>query len=114
MLKLRYKQIKTCPLERKDIISQEITILQAVNTKDKSSIPGYLQYRDKGYMYFPHYHFIPFFRRVDHVVKSVVNCDGFNKHGEDFVKVHKSIVFISIIMYYIYRRLMQHCALIQI
>lgn len=42
MLKLRYKQIKTCPIEWKDIISQEITVLHVVSTKDKSSIPGYL------------------------------------------------------------------------
>ena len=50
MLKLRYKQIKTCSVERKDILCQEITVLQAVNTKDKSGISGYLQYNDKGYM----------------------------------------------------------------
>ena len=35
-------------------MSIEISILQAINTKDKSDIPQYLQYQDHGFMYFPH------------------------------------------------------------
>lgn len=76
MLKLRYKQIKTCPTDCKDMVSHEITVLQAVNMKDKSTNLLYLDtcnmYSDKGYMYLPHYHFIPFFQKVDHVVKSML------------------------------------------
>ena len=52
MLQWRYKQIKTS--RNKNLMSIEISMLQAINTKDKSDIPGYLQYRDQGYMYFPH------------------------------------------------------------
>ena len=41
ILKERYIQIKTCPAHCKDIVLQETTVFQAVNTKEKSSIPGY-------------------------------------------------------------------------
>ena len=54
MLKLHYKQIRSCSDEQRDHLSQEIVILQAIKTDDKSAIPNYLQYRDQGYMYFPH------------------------------------------------------------
>ena len=33
-------------------MSIEISLLQAINTKDKSDIPGYLKYQDRGFMYF--------------------------------------------------------------
>ena len=52
MLHARYKRIQTCPFE-KDIVSQEITLLQSINSKNKSHIPDYLRYRDRGFMYFP-------------------------------------------------------------
>ena len=32
-------------------MSIEISLLQAINTKDKSDIPEYLQYQDRGYIY---------------------------------------------------------------
>ena len=67
--------------------------------KDKSSIPGYLQYRDKGYMYFPQSSLIPFFRNFDGVLKEVVNEVGFRKHGDDLIKVCK-LACKSIIIYY--------------
>ena len=54
MLQRQYKRIKTS--RNKKLMSIEISMLQAINTKD---IPGYLQYRDQGYMYFPHKIFIP-------------------------------------------------------
>ena len=60
MLHVQYKRIKTAPLDHKDQILQEITILQAINSKDKSAIPEYMKYRDLGYMYFPHPTFISF------------------------------------------------------
>ena len=87
MLHLRYKQIKTAPLDRKDHISQEITILQAINSKDKTAIPDYMKYRDFGYMYFPHPTFIPFFRHLDTTVKEVVNPSGINTEGNNLIKV---------------------------
>lgn len=39
MLHLRYQQIKSCTDMHRDKLSQEITILQAMNMKDKSNIP---------------------------------------------------------------------------
>ena len=60
MLKHRYKEIKNCPSTRRNLLSIEISLLQAINNKDKSSIPAYLKYRDRGYMYFPHSSFVPF------------------------------------------------------
>ena len=87
MLHLRYQHIKTAPLSKKDSISQEITILQAINSKDKSAIPNYLKYRDLGFMYFPHPTFIPLLRDVDSTLKEVVNPSGLEKHGSDLIKV---------------------------
>ena len=61
-------------------ISQEITILQA---KEKSSMPEYLRYRDRGYMYTPHPSFIPFIREVDNFARETANPTGFQEHGHD-------------------------------
>ena len=44
MLHLRYEQIKSCKDEQRDVLSQEISVVQAMNTKDKTKIPGHLQY----------------------------------------------------------------------
>lgn len=49
MLKHRYKDIRRCSSTTRNALSIEICILQAMKIKDKSNIPGYLQYRDKGY-----------------------------------------------------------------
>ena len=68
-------------------ISKEITILQAIATKDKSSMPTYLKYRDRGYMYTPSLNFINFLKEIDMCVQEVVNPNGFEIHGDDFVKV---------------------------
>ena len=82
----RYDQI--CCAKNKNLMSIiEISILQAVNTKDKSDIPQYLKYRDYGYMYFPHKVFIPFLRQVDVNLKKVVNPTSFNEHGNNLIKV---------------------------
>ena len=40
MLHVRYKSIKKCSESRRCLISEEITILQAINSKDKSSMPA--------------------------------------------------------------------------
>ena len=42
MLHQHYKQIRSCHDTQKDTISQEITILQAINMKDKTKLPQYL------------------------------------------------------------------------
>ena len=87
MLHARYKHIQTCPLERKDIISQEITLLQSINSKRKSHIPEYLQYRDRGYMYFPTECFLPFLRAVDTCVRKYANPACYQCHGSHIVEV---------------------------
>ena len=87
MLHLRYEQIKIAPFSKKDGISQEITILQAINSKDKSAIPNYLKYRDLGFMYFPHPTFIPLLRNLDTTLKEVVNPSGIEKYGNSLIKV---------------------------
>ena len=87
MLHASYKQIKECSEDQWAAISQKITILQAINTKDKSSIPGYLKYRDRGYMYFPDPIFIPYLQEVDTVLKQLVNSKGLNEYGADLIKV---------------------------
>ena len=96
MLHLRYEQIKTAPFNRKDSISQEITILQAINSKDKSAIPNYLQYRDLGFMYFPHPTFIPLLRHIDTTLKEVVNPLGMEKYGSSLIKVMGIIVVLCV------------------
>lgn len=88
MLHLRYKDIKKCPEGKRDAVSQEIKILQNINTKDKADLPQYLKYRDRGYMYTPHRIFIPFFRCVDNCVREIVNQSGFQEHGDDLIKVY--------------------------
>ena len=85
MLHRRYDQIRSAT--NKNLMSIEISRLQAINTKDKLDIPDYLKYQDRGYMYFPHKVFIPFLQQVDLNVKKVVNPTSFNKHGGDLIKV---------------------------
>ena len=51
--------------------SEEICILQAINTKDR------------GHMYTPHSHFVPFFHDVDKCVKKIINPTGFQEHGSE-------------------------------
>ena len=64
-------------------------MLHAMKTKNKSSIPAYLNYCDKGFMYFIHSSFIPFLHNFDGVLKEVVNDKGFCKHGDNLIKVCK-------------------------
>ena len=73
MLHLRYKNIKKCSIEKRDVTSKEIEILQSINTRDKDMLPQYLRYRDKVNIYSPHLKFISFFRAVDEYIKEVVN-----------------------------------------
>ena len=68
-------------------MSIEISLLQAINTKDKSDIPDYLQYRDRGFMYFPHKVFIPFLKKVDQNIKKVINSSSLDEHGDAIIKV---------------------------
>ena len=87
MLHLRYKQIRSCKDDSRDLLSQEIAILQAMLIRDKSQIPGYLKYRDRGYMYFPDPAFLPFLRNIDTTLKTVINIDGLQQEGDNLIKV---------------------------
>ena len=65
-----------------------MTTLQAINIKDKSCIPGYLQYSNRGFLYFPNSVFLSYLREVDAVLKKVVNSKGLNEHGDELTKVN--------------------------
>ena len=75
------------------MLSQEVSLLQAINSKDKTKIPGYLQYRDGG---FPDAKFLPFLRNVDTVVKELVNANGLKQEGENLIKVCKPSTYVYI------------------
>ena len=101
MLKLRYSELKTCSRTDRNAISIQVCMLKAMNLKDKSGIPEYLQYRDRGYMYFPHTSLLPFLRAVDTVVKRSVNEDEFRKHGDSLIKVGSNLYFVVLVRCYI-------------
>ena len=46
MLHRRYRQIRDAA--NKNLMSIEMSVLQAINSKDKSDIPDYLKYRNHG------------------------------------------------------------------
>ena len=84
MLHLHYKQIKECTGMQRDKLSQEITILQAMVMKDKSNLPHYLKYRDRGFMYFPDISFVPFLQSIHKTVRRVVSISSLE---EDTIEV---------------------------
>ena len=80
MLHLHYEEIKNCSETRQNILSQEITILQAIKMNDKSKLPQNLIYHDDGYI--SDVPFIPFLRSIDELVKSVVNVETIQDNDE--------------------------------
>ena len=50
-------------------------------------MPGCLQYRDRGYMYFPDPCFLPCIEKIDTLVKGIINSDGLKHEGDDLIKV---------------------------
>ena len=104
MLKNRYKEIKTCPSLVRNVLSVEIFMLQAMKIKDKSSIPDYLRYRDKGFMYFPDNSLVPFLRNFDSILKEIVNEEGLRKHGDNLIKACiKRVCFSYTVTQYIHK-----------
>jgi len=89
MLHLRYKQIKGCKDTLRNKLSQEITILQAMIMKDKTNLPHYLKYRDRGFMYFPDFSFVPFIQTVHETVRSAVSISSL---GENTIEVCDALV----------------------
>ena len=54
MLHLCYKEIRSCRDDQRDLLSQEISILHSINSKDKTNIPTYVTVTKATlYMYFP-------------------------------------------------------------
>ena len=90
MLHSRYAKIKSCSLNQKEQVSQQITILQQLSvhkTEDKDHVPDYLKYRDEGFMYFPCRELLPFLRTVDTATTKKVNDANFSLEGADILTV---------------------------
>ena len=89
MFKQRYKDMrsKSKSSETKDIISQEIQVLQWIRRVDKSTLPASFTYRDQGGMYFPDDDFLPFIRNLDECVRVSANEDAFQRYSKNLVKV---------------------------
>ena len=89
MLQLRYDQIKgkDVPPAKRERIHTEISVLKAIQATDKQHLPKYLEYRDKGHMYFPAEQFIPFIEHVDTYVREHANALSLQKHGKNLVAV---------------------------
>ena len=86
MLHSKYTTIKSSPLNQEDRVSQEITVLQQISIhkkEDKDHIPGYLKYRDEGYMYFPCVEQLPFLKAVDVAIKEEINNKTFSQQGSE-------------------------------
>ena len=92
MLKLRYDRMKTCSLELKEQISQEITILKQICAHSKDHIPDYLKYRDNGHMYFPCPEILEFLKAVDTITKENVNEATFKEHGAELIQIATACV----------------------
>jgi hypothetical protein len=87
MLHNRYKRIHSCPMDKRSSVVEEISILKAIQTMDKSHVPASLQYRDRGFIYFPDRPFLPFIKSVDQTVKSVANEEGIKHHGKHIIEI---------------------------
>lgn len=87
MLHARYKKRNTCKPSQKGSVNREITILRGIKCTDKSHIPLELQYRDRGYMYFPTQDFIPFLREVDACITENANEKALERYGAKLVEI---------------------------
>ena len=88
MLHNRYTKIKLWPLNQKDWVSQEITVLQQLSVhrkEDKDHVPDYLKYRDEGHMYFPCVELLPFLKATDIATKKEINNTTFSQQGSDML-----------------------------
>ena len=88
MFQTRYKEMKSQkPSEYKEVVSQELQVLQWMQMTDKSNLPSSLAYRDRGGMYFPNLALTPFIRSVDTCVCEDANDIGFKRYGKNLVAV---------------------------
>jgi len=89
MLKTRYSKIRSSDCANKDQVSLKITMLQKLSVhlpEEKSHIPEYLKYRDKGYMHFPCPEMLSFLKVVNLKTKKHVNPESFAELGSDLLK----------------------------
>lgn len=86
MLHARYKK-RTCKLSPKGSVNREITILKATQCLDKTHIPSELQYRDRGFTYFPAEEFVGFLRQVDTCVMENANERALERYGSKLVEI---------------------------
>lgn len=89
MLKLRYNKLKSVSESSKITIQAQIKVLQTIVCTNKSDIPEYLQYRDKGHMYFPKQSFISFIKSVDKCILQHANETSFQQHGTNLVAMYQ-------------------------
>lgn len=87
MLHARYKKRDMCKPSLKGSLNREIAILRAIKCSDKTHIPPELQYRDRGFMYFPTEEFIGFLRAVDVCVKENANVKALERYGSKLVEI---------------------------
>lgn len=90
MFQTRYKQMKSSKSQTvKAKICEELSVLQWMKMEDgeKATLPESLKYRDRGHMYFPHRHLLPFIRKFDEAVRMSANADTFRKEGSKMIKV---------------------------
>ena len=87
MLHARYKKRNTCKPSQKGSVNREIAILREIKCTDKSHIPLELQYRDRGYMYFPTQDFVPFLREVDACITENANEKALERYGAKLVEI---------------------------
>lgn len=87
MLHNRYRSMYTSPADKRIAISTEISVLKAMQCDDKSVVPASLQYRDRGFMYFPDQALIPFIKAADNKIKKFANSDGIREHGRNIARV---------------------------
>ena len=105
MLHARYRKRESCKLSQKESIAREIKILQAIRCKDKAHVPPELQYRDRGFMYFPCKEFLTFLKELDACVFENANEASLRRYGARLVeiatqqlKVQTSVVAVATTM----------------
>ncbi len=69
-------------------------MVKAMQCTDKSVIPASLQYRDRGFMYFPL--FIPFVRAVDQFVLQIANENEMRIFGKR-LQLRRSELYVEIL-----------------
>ena len=86
MFHARYEKMRKTK-HKQSIINREIQVLKCIQCDNKSHIPYELQYRDRGYMYFPAREFLDFIKSIDGIVTENANEVTFQKYGSQMIEV---------------------------